>query len=139
MTLVLSIVLYLLAGLAFMVSVYSKTWPSTKGRLITACVESDRSGGQYSESSSVLYEFVVGNRTYRSSLIRASGDFSWSTTMPGMSSANAQIDEIINRGDPIVYYCPIFPRFAYLQPGGFVSSVFLLIIATLCLIISAHW
>ena len=139
MILVFSIVLYLLAGFAFMVSIYSKRWPSTKGQLITARVESDRSEGGYSESPSILYEFVVGNRRYRSSLIRASGDFSWSTTIPDLSSANAQIDEIINQGELTVYYCPIFPRFACLQPGGFMSSVLLLVIATICLIINVYW
>lgn len=137
--LALGVVFCLLGGLAFAVALYSKTWPSTQGRLITASVDSDTSSGQYTESPKVLYEFTVGNRTYRSSLIRPSGDLSWSTTVPELSSAQGQVDEIVNRGEPIVYYCPIFPRYACLRPGGFVAPVFLLVLGTGCLVARAWW
>jgi hypothetical protein len=136
---VVSIALYLLAGIALVVSIYSKTWPSTKGRLIDAHVEPDRSGGTYSESPSFLYEFTVRDRTYRSSFIRPSGDFSWSSTIPGISSARAQIDEIINLGELTVYYCPVFPRFACLRPGGYAAAIFLSVVATICVVLHAYF
>ena len=139
MLLALSIILYILAALAWIVALYSKTWPATKGRLIRARVVPSRSEGQYSESPDILYEYIVRNRTYRSSLIRPGGDFSWSSTIPGCSSARIQLEEIINRGEPTVYYCPLFSRLACLRPGGFAPSMFLLVAAAICSVINGHW
>ena len=44
---ILAICLYIIAGVALAVSIYSKAWPSTKGRLIQACIEAGSSEGHY--------------------------------------------------------------------------------------------
>ena len=70
-------------------------------------------------------------------LIRPAGGFcGWSSTIPGCSSARIQLEEMINRGEPTVYYCPLFPRLACLRPGGLASSIFLLVAAVICSIIA---
>lgn len=122
--------------LSVIMAIWSRKWPSTQGRLIEAVVTPELSGGQYAESPSVTYEYEVGGRTYRSSLIHPTGDLSWGTNIPGVSSASLQLDDIINRGEPAVFYCPLFPRYACLRPGGLSTSLFWAVLATIFWIIA---
>lgn len=125
----LAIIASTAAALAVALAVYSKRWPSTSGRLIQAEVTSEVTIGEYSEHPSVLYEFVVAGRVYRSSLIRAFGTFSISASIPGFSSAAAQVADITNSKTLTVFYCPLYPGFACLKPGGVLVPTLLLLAA----------
>ena len=131
----LIVLCYSLSALALFVSIYSKTWPSTKGRMISAYIEKCDSGADYTESPNITYEYKVDSHTYQSTLIRAAGNLSWSTSIPGISSACAQVNEFINRNEITVYYCPILPRYACLKPGGFAPTAILSLTASALLAI----
>lgn len=128
-------ILYGLAALSATVSLWSRRWPCTAGRILDLRVRRDESG----ESPAIVYEYSVRGRSYRSSLIRASGDLSWSSSVPGFSSAVPTLEEIANRGDPTVYYCPWFPRLACLRPGGFATFGFLVAVATIVLLVKVRF
>lgn len=133
--LVLSLILYLVAALTLFLSVYSKYWPAVPGRLISAVVETEKHP-EYHESASLLYEYEVEGRIYQSSLLRAAGDWGWSSNVPGLSSALATVEEFQWRRSLTVYYCPLFPSYACLKRGGTVLPVILSIVATGILVFS---
>ena len=131
----LSLILYLAAVLILLLSVYSKSWPSVPGRLLTAEVETEKHP-EYHESASLLYEYEVEGKIYKSSLLRAAGDWGWSSNVPGLSSAQPTVEEFQWRKSLTVFYCPLFPAYACLKRGGTAMPAMLIIVATGFLVFS---
>lgn len=133
--LILAVSFYFLALVAGTASAYSRRWPSVSGRRMRSWVEEEYHGG-HSESGAVCYEYEVQGRSYRSTLIRPTGDLGWSTSVPGLSSAHETVREMSQADGFWVYYCPRWPAYACLKPGGKAMTVYLIIVASLCLFFS---
>ena len=132
--LILAVIFYFLAIVAGAVSAYSRSWPSVSGHRMRSWVEEEHHGG-HSESGAVCYEYEVRGRSYRSTLIRPTGDLGWSTSVPGLSSALETVREMSQADGFRVYYCPRWPAYACLKPGGEAMMIYLIVVGSLCLLL----
>lgn len=95
----------------------SSHWPKTEGRVVISHVEVSNDSDGRSESPVFAYEFRVAGKTYVSTDVYAGWTGSWSTNLPGVSSARRFVSMHPLGSTVDVYYCPEDPSSSCIHPG----------------------
>ena len=125
--------LYLLSGglllaavISGIISGWSLRWPKAKGVIKVSIYDREwQDVGTGSETNLkkvdkfyLAFSFEIAGTEYLASSIRPNGDFDWTTTTPGVSSA-AERANWYREGKAVdVFYCPAWPKLCCLEPGG---------------------
>lgn len=114
----------------------SSSWPKTKARVVASHVEVSNNDNRRSESLVFAYEYQVEGDNYVSTDLYPGWESSWSTTIPGLSSARHLASSHPLDSTVEVYYSPDNPTMSCIYPGrqggprlGMVISVIGLVIA----------
>jgi hypothetical protein len=102
-------------------------WPTVEGTVITSFIEADEDS-QRTETAQVVYEYEVRGQVYQSSTIRPGGSVSWSTSVPGVSSAAKTVRDYRQGARVTVRYCSWWPSRACLEPGRYGFPLVLLVV-----------
>ena len=95
-----------------------RKWESTEGTVIESYKTTRRDNFQTFEDAEITYEYEVGGKTYRSSVIKASGDMSGDTNKKGPSDVDKLIAKYRAGNSVTVHYNPSIPKMACLEQGG---------------------
>jgi hypothetical protein len=113
----------------------SKSWPSTKGRIVASSVDSGRdSRGNLVERAEIAYRYFVGDLELVRSQINGGLELSWTTSIPGISGARDTADSLPLDAEVNVYYWPSHPGIACLRPGKYIGGLFLLMLSAAIII-----
>lgn len=134
-------VLTALALMTFGLALWSFNWPSVKGRIDISIFDqevnwetSSTSGGTSvnrtkTDKLHLSYSYSVNGVTYHGSRISPFAEFSWHLSMGGDSSAWSKARDNAKwyreSASPDVYFCPFYPRWACLEPGGLLCALVL--------------
>ncbi len=115
----------IIGTVAFMYGLYClfrmfafRKWESTGGTVLTSYKTARRENFQKFEDAEITYEYEVNGKTYRSSVIKASGDMSGDTNKKGASDVDKLIEKYPAGSSVTVYYNPSMPKMACLEQGG---------------------
>lgn len=115
----------IIGTVAFMYGLYClfrmfafRKWESTGGTVLTSYKTARRENFQKFEDAEITYEYEVNGKTYRSSVIKASGDMSGDTNKKGASDVDRLIEKYPGGSSVTVYYNPSMPKMACLEQGG---------------------
>ena len=128
---------YIFAGLALVtliVAVWSPRWPVLKGTIDTAFFESEwdtesegnrltlgKKGNFY-----ILYSYVRNGAKFQDSRIKPLWEINWQLSgSPEISGAKDYSAWYREGGTVDVHYCPLFPRWVCLEPGGYAVGIIL--------------
>lgn len=126
------------------IGMWSLRWPKVSGLIKVSIYEQEwqteskdaTTSFQKQDVHHFAYAFEVQGQEYLSSAIRPNGDLEWHTTTPGLSSA-ADRSRWYREGKVVdVYYCPLWPRWSCLEPGGFFMPMVVLFAAVLMFVIA---
>jgi hypothetical protein len=131
------------AGLGFALAVWSLRWPSVTGAVEVSLLEPDLRGGQVSENHWLAYAYEVAGTKYLGSNVKPWGDFNWDIGYPDDADGFYQGRTFWSRARDLskwyrpgavvkVYYCPVRPAWACLEPGGFFIPLLLGGMAAFC-------
>ena len=95
-----------------------RKWESTGGTVLECYKTTRRENFQTFEDAEIKYEYEVDGKTYRSSVIKASGDISGDAKKKGVSEIDNLIAKYPAGGSVTVYYNPSIPKMACLEQGG---------------------
>jgi len=142
-TVVTGIVLLAIAGVLLAIAIWSLSWPSVKGRIEVSFLEADpgtpiqvqAAGLEMSrrpeESHHLAYSYEVKGARYMGGDIKPLLNLGWAVRSGGRNGSimwsAARDDARWYRPDAVVdvYYCPMAPSWACLEPGGFVTPALL--------------
>jgi hypothetical protein len=130
-----------LATLALGVALWSYRWPSVKGRIDISILDqetgwdSDHTGGRteiartQKDKFYLSYSYSINGVAYAGSRIAPFADVNWHLSSGGDSHAWSRARDKAKwyreGSAPDVYYCPIFPAWACLEPGGIFTALML--------------
>ena len=95
-----------------------RKWESTEGKILESYKTTRKENFQTFEDAEIKYEYQVGGKSYRSSVIKASGDMSGDARKKGVSDVDRLIAKYPSGGSVTVFYNPSFPKMACLEQGG---------------------
>jgi len=144
MLLIAAVVVAGLAAVVTAVAFWSLGWPRVKGTVEESDYEETwraRGGGrglsvEKEGRFQLKYTYSVDGVTYHGTRISPLLDLEWQVSnAPDLGNAkrNSQIYRQGTRVD--VAYCPHFPKWACLEPGGFLTAILLGVIATVLALI----
>jgi hypothetical protein len=116
------------------IGLWSLRWPKVTGVIKVSIYDQEWQMESRGSTTSIrkqdvhhfAYSFEVHGQEYLSSAIRPNGDPEWHATTPGLSSA-ADRSRWYREGKVVdVYYCPLWPKWSCLEPGGFFMPVVVL-------------
>lgn len=122
---------YLVAVIALgtlAVAVWSLQWPRVKGTIDVSIFdrewEAESSGAETTMHKKgkfyLAYSYSVGGRSYQTSRIAPLVDIDWQfSSSPDLSSARDRSHWYREGAVVDVSYCPVFPQWSCLEPGGF--------------------
>jgi len=123
-------------GIAF----WSHRWPRARGVVETSIFdvewEAEGSGSRVSVEKRgrfyLAYAYSVGGREFRASRIAPLVDFDWYFTGSPQLGGARDRSMRYREGAPVdVSYCPIWPRWSCLEPGGFGAAFLLAAVAAI--------
>lgn len=112
-----------------------KKWGKTTGRVVTAVKESKRLNFEKVEDPKITYEYVVDQKTYRSSVVKASGQISTPANKKGPSEVDKLLEKYPEGSEVTVYYNPSMPRMACLEQGEGAALLIGLVFGPLAMIV----
>jgi hypothetical protein len=95
-----------------------RKWESTEGKILSSSKSTRRENFQKFEDAEITYEYEVNGKTYRSSVIKASGDMSGDAKKKEASDVDKLIAKYPAGSTATVYYNPSIPKMACLEQGG---------------------
>lgn len=134
---ILAILPYLCAGLSLVtmgIAFWSVNWPRVRGTIDISIYdrewEANSSGGRttYEEKGKfyLLYSYTIGGMRFQGTRISLVVDIEWQVSgSPDLGSARGN-SRWYREGSLVdVYYCPFYPKWACLEPGGFIFAALL--------------
>lgn len=132
---------YLVAAIALgtlVVAIWSLRWPRVKGTIDVSIFdrewEVESSGSETTIQKKgkfyLAYSYSVGGMSYQRSRISPLVEIDWQfSSSPDLGSARDRSRWYREGAVVDVSYCPLFPQWSCLEPGGFVVAFLLIAIA----------
>jgi hypothetical protein len=119
---------------------WSMSWPTVKGTIDVSIYDrewsADASGSEVTIEKKgrfyLAYSYSVGGRAFQGSRISPLVESDWQFTgVPDLSSAHDKAQWYREGAVVDVHYCPMFPAWACLEPGGFLIAAALGLVTVL--------
>jgi len=134
---------YLVAAIAvgtLVVAIWSLQWPRVKGTIDVSIFdrewEVETTGSETTLQKRgkfyLAYSYAVEGITFQGSRISPLVEFDWQfSSSPDLSSANDRSKWYRKGASVDVSYCPFFPKWSCLEPGGFAIGFLLGVVAAI--------
>jgi hypothetical protein len=141
--LIFEVIGYVGAGWGLRATVFayaSSTWPSTKGRIVASVLDVSVAGeGQRTEAPLIAYEYSVNERIFVRAQVDGGLDWSWSTSLAGISSASATLRQYPLDKEVSVFYWPMAPGVCCLRPGKYIGAAALIVVSLGIVVVAHHF
>ncbi len=129
-----------IAVAALVVAIWSLQWPRVKGTIDVSIFdrewEIEATGSETTIQNNgkfyLAYSYSVGGASYQRSRIAPLVEMNWQfSSSPDLSSARDRSRWYREGAVVDVSYCPFFPQWSCLEPGGFLVAFFLFAVAAI--------